>query len=1254
MKRAFLLLCFVACSDAPNASVEIDVDVANETDVTEADGDDGVDEVEVAPDTAPDVPDVPYVCEPPPAGVPALASDAVPRPAERVGVPIVLDVSDLGLGPSVALASMAAHPSARRLYLGRYGSTGSSARDLMVVALDADDAVARTRFVSVATDRDPSVATNAQVIVVDAERAKLYVASTPILGGPTKSLAVLDLDADGEPIGAARTYDTGMPQGLVYALAQDPTRPRLFVGGYGDAQVYVVSLDDRGEPTGHAVLAIDQPSPVGGVGVADLVVSRDGRFLYVGGVDVLETYALEGDGARRVGSLALPAPPEGAYPYVRLALAGDRIGRRGGGFPPSPGPSAPYQSIALIDGVPTTVQVMARDLVDVVGGRDLFPVFELGYLDTLNGQRVVADLQLGVDGPIVRDRGGVMATAFGDGTPVVLTAYRYAVGSRQRDVKIRARIDAVDFEGVPLTDVTAALIPQFMVIGTDFYEAPQVTLGQMSDWVVLDRALVDKAYSVAGYISVAGAPTRVIVTAEVARGDTSLGTVTLASEGPDVLVRVPGLGLPDELLTANVSSERSVSQARAAYAATVGLTPAERPTLYPIGCYSIIGVQADRVALDALASTVASLGCNTILPISWTGLPDDFVRTTLNAHGITRRGGSTYTPPSYFDFEAELMSPASLSTWADEVIDYSLAEGSPVEALAHVTIADEPGWYYPMMLDVVRSDPAKLAFFHAFLEEQGLTPQDFEATTWAEVTPLGKPADLTTTTLAERKRIYWTLRFFPVAAARGLGLAADAMRLATGRDVPIHVNWNNWGNTAWHYNTWQTQIENNPTQLGPERGTGSVDWFETGRLGKQDLFSEDWLPDSYADLWSYRLDILRSAAMASPRAAQGVPMGSYVIPNASGQMLEGMSYKILSLLGRGGKVVELFNFGPTSLQSDGWSDNTVVYAPIARAMGRVAKAEHVMFDARPEHGRVAVLFPGESVYFDEWSETDYTFETEALHRALMHAGFRVDVLDAHGVATGQLTNADYDVLYIAGPNVPAAAMAQIEAWVAAGGTLVVTLGGAVVDEYDSANMTLTEVLGLAPRVRTRAPTDAPYTQRPALTTIDTVSGLGLELPIINTRVALEPTTADVIATFVDGSAAITSRMHGAGRAIAFGFYPGQQYEALMPRLMTGRLPEGDGDVARRLATFPAIEASAYSSARAGEMVEALRLDGPSGTAIVLLNWRNEARHCLEIVVDDVVGVPRSIEDRRVTTTPEGAGQRLVLERLDAVDILLFE
>ena len=51
-------------------------------------------------------------------------------------------------------------------------------------------------------------------------------------------------------------------------------------------------------------------------------------------------------------------------------------------------------------------------------------------------------------------------------------------------------------------------------------------------------------------------------------------------------------------------------------------------------------------------------------------------------------------------------------------------------AVRWFAMSDEPGWYYPRMLQVVTADPVALDEFHSYLQGVGLSPADFGKTDW--------------------------------------------------------------------------------------------------------------------------------------------------------------------------------------------------------------------------------------------------------------------------------------------------------------------------------------------------------------------------------------------------------------------------------------------------------------------------------------------------------------------------------------------
>ena len=425
------------------------------------------------------------------------------------------------------------------------------------------------------------------------------------------------------------------------------------------------------------------------------------------------------------------------------------------------------------------------------------------------------------------------------------------------------------------------------------------------------------------------------------------------------------------------------------------------------------------------------------------------------------------------------------------------------------------------MLQQVRENPLWLEEFRTYLREKGFQPEELGGAdaAWSDIFPIGASA---AKELPARRLFYWTMRFFPESASRGHKLAREALDRAFNRPMRADVNWNNWL-SQWYAASPNKKIANNPI-ADPDAAMGSFDWMESGRTSAHTLWSEDWFGDQSAQTWSLYGDLLRSASMLGKQQ-----FGSYVIGATIGGHAAGATYKMMSLLGHGGKAIDVYTFGPNLLFADGWSENWWVYRPIADALRLVGRSERLLYPGRPERGKVAILLPGSSALWEkDQHHPHYNQEMWGLHHALVYGGYSVDFVDETDLAQGALGPRGYTTLYVTGPNVARAAQEQIKQWVQSGGTLVVTPGGAVADEYNTPTAVLDAVLGLKNRVAVRdaAPqiSDAlPMTG--ALTLASAKIGTGS----VNLRgpvTALNIERAAVLASLKTGGAGITANQYG--------------------------------------------------------------------------------------------------------------------------------
>lgn len=1185
-----------------------------------------------------------------------------------------------------SVTSMAASPSGRRLYLGREYHSAPEGDALVVVTLDAAGAVVSDRaYPARASATPPGWRITVSTVLVDARRRKLFLVTNPVNEKglspqqPFADLTIYDLDAKGDPVLPPRSYDSGHPFHSLNALLLHPAQDLLYAAGWGEAAVRVFPLGGDGQPSG-----VVRPFMVGGQGKYELALSTDHRRLYLGTYpEILEVVALEQSGAP-IGLETSYCWGDCASPgtgYLRFAATPTHLYRR----PPRPLPhlshlvAAPIERVALANGLPSgrparLPALTGTALTATPDASSLWFASDHSF-QAADGQVLVADgvvptqLLPAANGSLDQQAGaarlGSYAIALATtaaGVPIFLLAPRSSApqANQASDTRVRVTLKtASNVDGSPWAGTLGAVLETEPASGArKEYALPALSLGVASPWVAVSAGLSERSGQVLAALRLRAPLRTFTATIEVASGDPANGGAVLRSMTDTVRGELLAFLLPGHREPAGERARQIelMSEHSAGYldvARRVGAAPGAGPRDFVISCYSMLGLQGHEGQLHAEAETLSRLGCNTVNAYSFGVIPGAEVGQALEQVGIRRRGAAAYAPPSYFSFDSDLTSPAALDRWArDTIMPQLAANGGTLAQLVDFKIADEPGWYYPTMLRQVRAQAAQRLRFVDFLRARGLTPAELGSPDWDAVQPIGLSE---ATTLPRRRLFYWTMRFFPEAASAGMKQAREAVERLVGHPVSADVNGNN--DNQWYVSSPFTKVANNP-DVDADSAMGSMDWLHAGRSSAYTPWSEDWFGDQDAQLWGFRGDLLRSAALLGGR-----PLGGYIVGRTLGALPEGASLRALSLVGRGAKVLDFYTFGPEFFfPGNCWSENLAAYGPMARALQRLAKAERVLFPARPERGAVAVLAPHGSTLWDSSNDGHryYLEEPMHLHGALLHAGYSVDFVDDQDLENGALTQRGHRLLYLIGANVTQAGQRAIAAWVAAGGTMVALPGAAVADEYNEPSALLDPVLGVGSRAAVRDLFDwssrsRNMPQRDTLTVNDARFATAA-LALHTTVVALAPQGAQVLATLQDGRAALTLNRHGSGQALAYGFFPGAEYSVSADRSDPRRLPQRWSQPWRQMATAPVgLAAVRRSVVVDAEQVEALRMDGDAGSAVILLNWSGAPRPCLRLTVHGVRPGARvtSVEGRRVEATWRGAELDLTVPLAD-VEVLLFE
>ena len=1212
--------------------------------------------------------------------------------------PIVVPIRDLNLFrdfgslPEQNVSAVALSPNERRLYVGIGSSGRADRRNLVVFTLDAVGKVAsEPRRYQVSGDPlVPGFNATVGAILVDAAHDKLYLASARGGATPdpaTRMLTVYDLAANGEPTGTPRHYETGHPFKGIMAIARHPRLNLLYMVGWGGPGVYVYQLDAKGEPQGRP-----KEFAIGGYGKFEVAVSADGKRLYLGThPNTVEIVDLD--------EIGMPSGParsfaagmeEGKVEYLRFQYS----------------PRALYLRRETADGAclavwpldekgdPIGAPQIQGDLavsalaVDAKGNR-LWAAADATFKEAFSGKTMLRGvvpmaMAVGANGvpalprksysiarrafPFPLQTGAVLGVS-PSGRAVLLTKSLAladdALGNRVKDYRARVTILEIRHRN----NQKPATVPALLQMGLSGAQAKvgDLAVDAPSSWINLDALLKDQRGPLVMHLVVsranvdftpslaADAVEYLKVRVEIAEGDPGAGgrvlkTLTETVQGEHAAFVLPGYAFePAQERVAVMATMSDHAKRYLAAARQVALKPGERPRLYPISCFHLMGGQGNLEQLKMSAETVSSLGFNVANVYWWGAIPPKQIDSILDSYGIDRRMVATYNPPSYFDFDQDKMNPQALDAWAKSSLAAVATSGGTINDVAWQLLSDEPGWYYPTILNEVRESPLRLEAFRNYLRQKGFKPADLGAADWNGIFPIGASK---ATDLPSRRLYYWTMRFFPESASRGHKLAREALERVAGRKLLTPVNWNA---IQWHIPSPNVQIANNRI-VDPDTAYGMFDWLESGRISAHTLWTEDWMPDQQAQTESLFADMLRSSSMLGDQK-----WGSYVIGPVTGAHPAGASYRILSLIGHGASAVDFYTWGSELLTPAGaWSENLKLYPQVADALSLVGRGERLLHVGRPARGTVALFFPGASALWDGAGQRHYYQEIYPLHYALIHAGYSVDFVDEKDLAAGELGKRGYATLYLTAPNVPVKAQEQVGEWVKGGGTLVATPGAAAADEYNSPVTTLDDVLGLKSRTPVRDAVanendweSLPHTGKLAVT--DARFGKG-EMALFGPIKPLETNGAKKLAEFSSGGAAITANQYGKGRAISYGFFPGWQYWLSPDRYNLSRLPLHWGAAQRDLiVAAPRIANTPRAVVVSKEGVEACRLQSDKGIALVLLNWTDEPVSNLTITLPDNLKFSKvtSLQSGAVKSVKQGNSLKMTLP-LKYVDVLMIE
>lgn len=344
-------------------------------------------------------------------------------------------------------------------------------------------------------------------------------------------------------------------------------------------------------------------------------------------------------------------------------------------------------------------------------------------------------------------------------------------------------------------------------------------------------------------------------------------------------------------------------------------------------------------------------------------------------------------------------------------------------------------------------------------------------------------------------------------------------------------------------------------------------------------WSEDYvwqIPDFSVQIVGYLTSGLRAGAKY-----HNMPIHMYVMPHSPGNTPKDFRLSFYTCVANGAKMINYFCASPLAVGS---TENYVATAdlPMWRVIHDCSHEagifEDYVMDGKVREAKVGILLSSVDDIMtgvENMSLALHNNERKALYLALKHGQIPVDFVSEDDVIDG-LTK-DYNLIYVCQQYLHSKVIKALKKWVENGGVLVAMAGGGFMDEFGKVNKEVGELYGVKEQRLNRDPDFLKYIlvenkpffpkqDLPRYKPIDfaswsmgdrKVEGVIVEnkffrmpqegdrkvenVGVIGWKQDIVPSDGKVIGKFSDGKPAVIEKVHGKGKAILFGFMPGQEY-----------------------------------------------------------------------------------------------------------------
>jgi hypothetical protein len=472
-----------------------------------------------------------------------------------------------------------------------------------------------------------------------------------------------------------------------------------------------------------------------------------------------------------------------------------------------------------------------------------------------------------------------------------------------------------------------------------------------------------------------------------------------------------------------------------------------------------------------------------------------------------------------------------------------------------------------------------------------------------------------------------------------------------------------------------------------------LDYVRTFRLRAMSMpWAEDYtwqIPEFSGQVTGYLTSGLRAGAKYDD-----LPIHMYVMPHSPGNTPRDFRLSFYTAVAHGAKMVNYFCASPLAVgatENYVATDDLPMWRQIHACTHEAGTFEDYVLDGKVRPGKVGLLLSSVDdvmIGAHNFAFAMHNNERKAIYYALRHAQVPVDFLSEDDVTEGRA--ADYRVIYVTQQWMHSKAATALAQWVQNGGTLVALCGGGFLDEFGKLNSAVAALYGVKNQRLTTDPLltskyllheNTPFLTKqdlPPYSPIDKVQwGRGdsavSDVPVIVWKQEIAAGDGTVLGKFADGKPAVVEKVHGKGKAVLFGFLPGQAYlRSGLPLRPPDRGATDTGfahflptamDVKLRQALVNAFLPEAFvRPVECGETlvettcIESPARDGkPARLAVPLMNFTGKAMATLSVKINGLAN-PRAVRsvERGVVKAETRDGATVITLPLDVADMLLID